>query len=91
MTIDSPAFPSLFAPLMELSGCPGHRSDGSGGQGMGEAWQPRQFRNHCLRNHKIKRTTACLCLKFWTFCSRWVLALIFVFKIIALKIIYLDD
>lgn len=30
-------------------------------------------------------------LKILTFCSRWVLALIFVFKIIALKIIYLDD
>ena len=57
----------------------------------GEVWQPQQVRNRYLRNHRIKRTTACLCLKYWTFCSRWILALIFVFKIIALKILYLDD
>lgn len=30
MTIDNPAFPSLFAPLVELRGCPDHRSDGEG-------------------------------------------------------------
>ena len=28
MTIDNPAFPSLFAPLLELRGCLDHRSDG---------------------------------------------------------------